>query len=261
MTEPEHHRELFQVQMSQELLSRGTGETVPISEITALDVMPQIIGAAFLTNDDLRAGLHFHGEGYGPALAKEAAYSRLSHEELANGNVTESLAAYRRGLHHAISWVGMVASMGAAQGGRVLLTPRDLQSMNVASRFKPLEGQLSTQLWQSNFSFNPDEYTTFVKETRRLEKRRLQLHQLFFLGESNAYEPLQASQVHDPEIGREYLETCIAMRRFKEASWVSRRLSRPEEEAALLEKAKTEPKDNPRFLTLLRHEVSKIDPY
>ncbi len=257
MSEP--RGEFYTAKIRQEVLSRGTNDEVPLREVIAFDVMPQLIGAAYLTNDELRQRVHFHGNHRGPFLAKEAAYTRLVEVELAAGGLNRAIDAYRCGLHQALGWVSAIAMFGGPDGSRALLSKNEVERLNLISRFSHIEERLSARIWEGEVAFNPDSYTEFVREVRRLEKRRFQLHQLFFLGSSKAFEPVEADCMQNPEIGREYIDTCIAMNRFEEAAWVATELGLEEEEASLRERAKCEPKDNPRLAALLEAERAKFE--
>src|SRR3990167_873561 len=106
--------------------------------------MPQLIGSTFLTDEELRPRVHFHGDHYGPFLAQEAAYTRLAEIELASGGLTRAIDAYRRGLHHAIEWVSAVAAFGGPDGSGILLTKDDVDRMDLSRRFGNIEDRKST---------------------------------------------------------------------------------------------------------------------
>jgi hypothetical protein len=258
----EPRRELYTAHIPEHILSRGTGEEIPLGEVTTFDVMPQLIGSTFLTTDELGQRVHLHGDHYGPFLAQENAYTRLAELELlepASGGLIRAIDAYRRGLHRAIKWLGAVAALGSPDHSLVLLTKDDIDRMDLSGRFGNLEDQLASQIWDGEVAFHPDRYTDFVREVRRLEKRRFQLHQLFFFGFSEACESVEADGQHNLEVGREYMDTCVAMHRFKEAARVAKELGLTEEEAKLLERARDEPRDNPRLASLLELELAKFD--
>ena len=262
MAEPQP--EFYAAHIPENLLSRGTGERVPLKEATTFDVMPQLIGSTFFTNDELRSRVHLHGDHVGASLDIETVYRRLAEEELseeklATGGLIQAIDAYRRALHYATQWLGGVALLGGPDGSRILFTRDGLDQLNFAQRFANLEQRLSTHIWEGEVTFNPQEYARFVREVRRLEKKRFKLHQLFFFGFSEAFEPTRVASKYNPAIGQEYMDTCVAMNRFTEAAWIARELGWKEEAAMLGEKAKDDPLDHPRIKALIQAEGDKRD--
>ncbi|HEX3568139.1 MAG TPA: hypothetical protein VHT70_00490 [Candidatus Saccharimonadales bacterium] len=250
--------EFYQPNIPDEILSRGTGEQIPVGEATAFDVMPQLIGSTYITEEtELRPRVHFPGREVGSFRTLETAYAQLAEHELAAGNLTEAIDAYRCGVQRAVDSTSMMARFGHGKGPEILMTPENVQDrIGLDIRFSNLEEQLAARIWQGEVSFDPDEYKQFVDGVRQLEKRRTQLHQLFYFGESRAFEPLEAPGKHDPEVGREYIDTCVAMNRYREAARAAHELGW-EEAAELTELATQSPAENPHFKPLLDAELER----
>lgn len=251
--------EFYQPHIPSEILSRGTGEQVPVGEMTAFDVMPQLIGATYITDEaELHPRVHFPGREIGSFMTLETVYAQLADQELAADNLPGAIDAYRCGVQRAVDLISAMARFGNMDGAELLMTPENVQDrLALDIRFSGIEEQLAAKIWQGDVSFNPDEYKQFVDEVRRIEKRYTQLNQLFYFGQSTAFEPLEAPSKHDPEIGREYIDTCVAMNRYREAAHAAHTLGWNEEEATLAELAIQAPAENPHFKPLLDAELER----
>ena len=103
--------ELRRVQISPDLLSRGSGEQVTLQEATVYDFMPPILGNRFRVDPILRQGVHFFSDA-GSFMMGEEAFQELATNELQAGNLVPALEAYKRGLHKAVGFAGAMAALG-----------------------------------------------------------------------------------------------------------------------------------------------------
>lgn len=246
----EHDGDYYEIIIPDLVRSRSTGEQIPLAEAVPFDRMPLILGVQFMADDGLRADVHFHGDHHGPFLAAEEAYTVLAEEAIGRGWIYVALDNYRRALHHAMQWSKGLATW--QNGG--LLTLGEVERFDPSPRFADLEARLATAVWQgvsTTTIFDSNAYSAFVRKVRESEKRAMQLGQLFHFGESNWYEPLTAPGVHDPDIGREYIDLSVAMGRFSRAAYVARKLGLVEEAIGYEVQAEREPRDNPRVRALI----------
>lgn len=214
-----------------EYTSRGTGELVPMREAVVLDFMPRLIGSRFMLDGKLRANLHRRGESR-PFLFLEDVYSRLAEDELKDGNLTGALEAYKRALGSATGFVNFISMLGEGAP----LNPEELSRLNLDQSFGALEARLMDAVLDqgTDLDFDANQYSDFVKEARFKKKRSLQLNQLFFFGESKAYEHLKATR-GDPAIGKEYMELCVEMGDFGQAAMMAKEFGLSDEEARFRE--------------------------
>jgi len=237
----------YRINISSERLSRGTGEQVPLREITVFDVMPQILGGRFADSEALRKRAYFHSDHIGvPYHILEDVYKQVAEEEIGKGRLDESLDAYRRSLHYGLTFTQCISNVQTL----TIFTPVEILRLNLSESFGSLERKLTESVVQQEVAFHPDRYADFVREVRVLEKERHQLHQLFFFGESSMYETVTAPDIRNKAIGRQYVDTCVRMGKFSEAAWIAREMGDEAGSASYLVQAQNEPKDNPRAIFL-----------
>lgn len=242
MVQPENS-DLYKVDIPKEYLSRGTGESIDLHEATALDFMPRILGAQFMSVESLHESLHSYGRGVGSFTALEEGYKGLAEDELAEGNIPGALDAYKKALHNATSFV---MAMGNMQHSAALNT-EELDKIELTGSFGNLENKLVQAVATQNIPFDAQQYPDFVREARKREKRQLQLNQLFFMGKSAAYELIETPDTFDLNIGREFIALSAEMHDFGMAAEVARELGYKEEAARYLEQAVAHPsKETPK---------------
>jgi hypothetical protein len=241
---------LYKVSIDPEMVSRGTGRPINRQESIVYDFMPRIIGVRFRTAPLLRA-VHFYGGFFdrgvnGPFLAQELAYGELFIEEFGKDNLTEALEAYKRGLYNATEWIKGMARIQ----NNALFSQAELQELDVGDKFREMEEALVLRLAPEGKPFDLDAYSAFLDEVRQLEKDARQLNQLYFMG-AKGLPHEDTAQKGNPETGRKLRDTYARMQRYSQAAWISEKIEDPEAQSRFEELAKTDPKDNPRFVEIL----------
>jgi len=224
-------------------VSRGTSEQISLSEAVVYDFMPPMIGSRFMASESLKKRIHFYGQETGSFMDLEETNRQIAEEELNKGNLEEAIDAYKNCLHDA---VGFLCAISTIQE-HALLSISEYQRLDLDSRFGDLEGRLMAAISKEDISINAEKYSEFIKNVRNLEKRGHQLNQLFFMGESRWYEHIKAPSKYDPELGKEYIDVCVQMGKYSEASWVAAEMGNKEDAAKFKKLSKGQPKEHPRF--------------
>lgn len=230
--------ELRRVEITPDLLSRGSGERIPLQEAVVYDFMPRILGSRFAGVTELRRAAHFT-RCEGSFMMTEEAQTELAEAELNAGNLTPALEAYKRGLNSAVGFVGAMAAMQ----DHALLSPAEVDRLNLGRRFGALEDRLIQQVVSQDIAFNSQRYIEWLNNVRKLEKDALSLNQQYFRGNS----PLSG----DPATGMRLRDTYAEMQRYKDAAWISKKLGDTEKEAEYTELAKTDPTENPKYQPII----------
>ena len=255
------HGPLYQVSLPTELLSRGTGEEIPAREATAFDVMPQALGGMFMNSPELRRRIHFWGDHIGLSFwgCKET-YASHASRLLARGDLEGCLDAYKRSLHYHLEFSGGIASLQHLW----LLNSEEVERLDVGERhgnkFSPLELRLLQAVGRQDTFFDPKVYAEFIREIRQLEKRRLQLNQLFWGGRSRAYEEIIAPGPKDPSLGKEYIDLCEKIGHFRTAARIAEEMGDIEAQAKYEELAKIQPEDSEELKAIIEQARNEYNP-
>lgn len=250
--------ELRRIQISPDLLSRGSGEQVALREATVYDFMPPILGNRFRVDPTLRRGVHFFSDA-GSFMMGEEAFQELATNELQAGNLVPALEAYKRGLHKAVGFAGAMASLG----DRALLNQTEIDRFNLPSRFGAIEQGMISLIVGAGEDTKIDlpEYAAWLARVRGLERDAHRLNQQYFMGLPKHPENpdikwtdpdfRDTSTVGDPAIGVKLRDTYAEMGKYKSAAWISGELGDEEAKAKNEEMAKTEPQDPAGYKEIL----------
>lgn len=258
--------ELTRVQVSPDLLSRGSGEQVTLQEATVYDFMPPILGNRFRVDPTLRRGVHFFSDA-GSFMMGEEAFQELATKELDAGNLVPALEAYKRGLHKAVGFAGAMEMLG----DRALLNQAEIDRFNLPRRFGTIERGMISMIVGAGEDTKIDlpEYAAWLAGVRGLEKDALRLNQQYFMGLPKHPENpdikwtdpdfIDTTTVGDPAIGIRLRYTYAEMQKYKSAAWISDKLGDEEAKAKYEELAKAEPQDPPGYKEILRRINEEYD--
>lgn len=239
----------YKVNMPQELRSRGTGERVLLHEVTPFDLMPQLIGSRFQELPGLQDVIH-QDEVVNlnvPFLTAVTAYKEYAALEIARGNVEAAINAYKTSLFNTASFMSFASGLGEA----ALLTSGEVERLDLEGQFGTLEDKIIDKVWEGEVAFHPDDYAKFVADVREQRKRRRELGRSFFENRS--------AREYDPEVGRQYINACVAVKDFRMAAYVASVLDIPAEEAQHLAayKALPQDEDNPELRALVTKHLPR----
>lgn len=251
--------ELRRVQIDPELLSRGTGQPVPLQEAVVYDFMPPVLGNRFRVNDVLRRGVHFFSDS-GSFMMGEEAFQELATQELDAGNLVSALEAYKRGLHKAVGFAGAMAMLG----DRALLSQTEIGRFDLPRRFGTIERRSIAAIIEAGEDTKIDlpDYAEWVAGVRRLERDALRLNRQYF-GLTPKYpgndfpsaDPRiwerDTSLKGDIETGTKLRDTYAQMQMYSLAAWISGELGDEETKTRYEELAKTDPQDPPGYMAIL----------
>jgi len=249
--------ELRRIKIDPELFSRGSGERILLHEAVVYDFMPKILGSRFAGVEELRRTTHFYSET-GSFMMGEEAHQEVAQEELKSGNLVPALEAYKRSLHNAVGFVEAVSALGDG----ALLSPQEVNRLNLRSRFGALEDKLIYLVVSQNVAFDLPKYIEWLNNVRRLERDARRLNQQYFghtpkypnndfpSGDPRIWER-DTSLKDDLETGTKLRDTYARMQRYRDAAWISGKLGDSEGEAKFTELAKTDPVENTRYPPIL----------
>ena len=220
-------RDLQGVRINPDLLSRGTGEAVPLGEATVYDFMPPILGNRFRVDPTLRRGVHFFSDA-GSFMMGEEAFQELATNELNAGNLVPALEAYKRGLHKAVGFAGAMAMLG----DRALLNQAEIDRFNLPRRFGAIESGMISMIVGAGEDTKIDlpAYAAWVAGVRTLERD----------ARTSASDWTQLRDVY------------ARMQKYGDAANVSEWLGDSEAEKRYRELAKTDPKKPRGYEKILR---------
>lgn len=170
----EPHQDLYRVDIPEAMLARGGGEEVALSDVTAYDCMPKIIGNEFRTNPGLQPSLfHFAPQNSMPVRIMEEAYLKLAADLLELGELEGALEAYKRGLHQSLDFITMVHGMQRM----ALLTSAEVQYLDVVGKYASIEQDLGLAVIgrSESAAYDEQEYPQFLAGIRHTlaEENRL----------------------------------------------------------------------------------------
>lgn len=249
MANPDFGR-LRSIQISPDLLSRGSGERVALQEAVVYDFMPPVLGNRFRIDPTLRRGVHFFSFN-GSFMMGEEAFQELATNEINAGNLIPALEAYKRGLHKAVGF----ACSSASLRGMMLLSPAEIERLSLQGRFGAIERKLIRMIIAAEGDTKIDlpQYAQWVSGVRTLERDAPPLNRKYF-----------GQEPKDPATGIKLRDTYAQMQRYRDAAWISRELGDKEAEARYTELAQTDPQDSSRYEEILRrieHEYDKSRGY
>ncbi len=239
-------KQLSTLKINPEMISRGTGQKINLSEATVYDFMPRIVGNRFREITPLRNAVHLYQEVSGPNLACEQAYTLLAIQELKEGNLDPALEAYKNALYYATHFLkGMTLMQNVA-----LVTVEETQRLDFSS-FQPLEEDLIQIVAAQKAVFDITAYVAFLDEVRALEKSASDL--------TGRYFRLMSEERDNPELGKELRDLSLRMRRYSDAALISEKLGEADAEQEYRELSKNEPKTNPKLNQILKPLLDQYD--
>lgn len=254
--------ELGAVQIDPELLSRGTGQPVALREAVVYDFMRPFLGNRFRLDETLRRGTHFFSDA-GSFMMGEEAFQVLAQKEMAAGNLTPALEAYKRGLHKAVGFAGAISMLG----DRALLSQEELDRFNLERSFGEIESGLIRMIVASGDDTKVDlhQYVQWVDRVRVLVRDSKALSGQFFNGvakhpdnpEIKWTDPdyWDRSTVGSREVGTKLIDTYVEMQRYEDAAWIAEKLGDRRAQVEFATLAKTDPQDPRGYRAIL----AKID--
>lgn len=249
-------KDLHQVHINPELLSRGSGERIPLQEAVVYDFMPRILGSRFMTVAELNRARHFFS-GMGSFMMMDEAYNEVAEEELKVGNLTLALDAYKKRLHAAVGFIGAMSLLGNG----ALLNSEEVNRLNLQERFGALERELVRSVVSQNISLDLPKYIEWLNSVRGLERDSHQFNRQYFSGvpkhpdnpDIKGGDPdyWDTSMVRDKELGTKLRDTYVQMQRYKDAAWISKEIGDETKQFEYEKLAETDPKENPRYNAIM----------
>lgn len=240
----------YSVDIPLQLKSRGTGEQIPLSEATAFDFMPQLIGSRFQEVPELASGIHsdFVKSSYAPFMTAANAYMEHAELLLMRDDLMGAIEAYKTSLHNATSFVSMVSGLGS----HAALSSAEVEKLDLDRQYGDLESRIAGAVWAGEVAFNPEAYAEFVRNVRRDRAEYNRLNLLYF-GYGHKEDKTSGIEKHDPAVGREYLDLCVRMGSFGMATYVAKNLGSPDEAAYYkeLEAQQTKSKNDSELKALI----------
>lgn len=196
----ERPQKFYQVEISPDLLSRGSGETIGRNEAVVYDFMPLILGSRFAVVPQLKRATHFFGGEGVPFSFSQQAYIQAAKEEIIDpeGSLTTALELYKRGLHAHTQF----AYLFSRAGDLALLTQADLDSLHLGRDLVEIEEILIQRVAQADISVDTAKYRAWLKQVRELE--------MVFRGQDDGEDHT-----------REFRDTYAKMKRYGDASRLS----------------------------------------
>ena len=212
-------RQLHIRHIPEEQRSRGSGEAVPLNELTPIDVMPAFIGHHFAVDPILRSKVHYFGHRHfvdAPLLTRQTAYQNLATNRVRNGRLNEALEAYGEMLAASLGFVGIISSMGDLAA----LNPLEARKLDF-SRYDPLEEELIDAIAAVDTTFNQRRLALFAKSLRHQNKRTEMLGRLW----SEAGLQDRHEDIADPDarktVGRNYAHQLARVGQYSSAVYVA----------------------------------------